>query len=141
MIFEFDFSSDSKGKHSPEYVAAIASPHWKNLIQIALHRSNASCEHCRRSPFDSMIPIHLSLHHLTYERLGKELESDVVLLCEACHENADKKREQETRRRQSARLYHARFHGWASKKYGDDYGDYYDESMHEEFQNFLERQD
>ena len=31
-------------------------------------------------------PYRLNLHHVAYDRLGDELDSDVVTLCEWCHE-------------------------------------------------------
>lgn len=36
------------------------------------------CELCGHSPSSQV-------HHLTYERLGKELDSDLVASCEGCH--------------------------------------------------------
>ena len=135
-------SSTVNAKHSHEYAAALASTHWKELIKIALARSNATCESCRRSPFDSMKPIHLSLHHLTYERLEKELETDVILLCEDCHKAADARRAQETAMQRSARLYHARVNGWATKVYGEDWHEHQDEnSVYERFDRWAEHQE
>jgi 5-methylcytosine-specific restriction endonuclease McrA len=40
---------------------------------------DSKCDHCgRRTHF-------LELHHRTYERLGRELITDLELLCEQCH--------------------------------------------------------
>jgi choline dehydrogenase-like flavoprotein len=36
----------------------------------------------------------LELHHKTYERLSRELLSDLELLCKSCHETADRERAQ-----------------------------------------------
>lgn len=132
-------SSAVDAVHSPEYAAALASPHWKKLIEIALVRSNATCEWCRNSPFDSMIPVHLSLHHLTYERLGKELETDVVLLCEPCHRRADRIREAKVRAARATRFYEARVNGWASKVYGENWYDGDSTSIYEEFDEWAQR--
>lgn len=78
----------------PGYNAALRSRHWRVTIQREVwHRAKGRCEArwCRKRR-------HLTKHHLTYERLGHELASDVMLLCPKHHARADA-----ARRRQEAR--------------------------------------
>jgi hypothetical protein len=63
----------------------------------------------------------LELHHKTYERLGRELISDLEVLCKGCHEQADKERALEGQRRSAAAQYHAALDTYATKKYGEDW--------------------
>ena len=64
----------AKAKH--QY---LQSPEWKALKQLKLIQSNHKCELCSSTT-------NLHLHHLTYERLGNELITDLVLLCSVCHQ-------------------------------------------------------
>ena len=56
--------------------------HWKRLRKIALVRCGGRCEGCGRELAGAG-----HLHHLTYERAGQELETDVEILCLLCHGN------------------------------------------------------
>jgi len=60
------------------YDEYINSEDWRLLKQDILKSANFRCQLC--SSGDK-----LRLHHNTYERLGHELRSDVVILCERCH--------------------------------------------------------
>ena len=60
----------------PEY---LRTGHWEIMRRRALLRAGGHCQRCwgeRRR---------LDVHHLTYERLGRERESDLVVLCATCH--------------------------------------------------------
>lgn len=61
--------------------AYLKSPEWKELKQYCLNRANHTCEvpGCNN-------PFSLDLHHLTYENLGAEDPSQLVILCRACHQ-------------------------------------------------------
>lgn len=61
------------------YQAYLKSDHWKSLRAAKLHSVNDRCEKCKRRS-------NLQVHHLTYERRGAELLSDLAVLCERCHE-------------------------------------------------------
>lgn len=52
--------------------------HWRALRGRLRKRR---CEYCGRGGM-------MSLHHLTYARLGAELDEDMVTLCNACHRAA-----------------------------------------------------
>lgn len=65
--------------HKHSYSEYLASPHWQALRVKMLERARYKCEACQDT--DSV----LHVHHLTYERLGCELEEDLIVLCEECH--------------------------------------------------------
>jgi hypothetical protein len=79
----------------------------------------------------------LTLHHRNYERLGREIESDVELLCATCHEKADSERKKRTENRRSNTRFYSGMTTYAEKKYGDS--DYWPEDIEEEFSDWLER--
>jgi hypothetical protein len=59
----------------------LQTDHWRALrtevICIAIHR----CQCCGTTDDD----VNLDVHHLTYERLGFEIPSDLEVLCRKCH--------------------------------------------------------
>lgn len=61
-----------------EYNKYIQSQAWKAKSGAAMARAAFKCQVCSW-------PHHLAAHHNTYDRLGKELDSDLVVLCEKCH--------------------------------------------------------
>ncbi len=65
------------------YKEYLTSPEWKNTRQTALQRSGFRCQLCNR-------PGELNVHHRTYERLGEERNSDLIVLCSACHKRHHK---------------------------------------------------
>ncbi len=62
----------------PDYHIYILSKKWEKKREKALVLADHQCEICTSS-------FHLSVHHLTYERLGREIPSDLQVLCEDCH--------------------------------------------------------
>jgi hypothetical protein len=65
-----------------DYRRALRSPYWRALRKRLLPKDNA-CSNCGQCQHV------LELHHKTYERLGQELDDDVVFLCPLCHTEAD----------------------------------------------------
>jgi hypothetical protein len=74
----------------------------------------------------------LEAHHLHYNTLGFEELRDLQALCSACHEIADRVRENQTR-------YSNAKYTYMEKKYGD--GDYWSQSSDEEFDRWLDRKE
>ena len=65
---------------SERYNAFLLSHPWKTLRQAVLARDGHSCVACASNQ-------HLHCHHLTYRRFGgAELLTDLVTLCEPCHD-------------------------------------------------------
>jgi 5-methylcytosine-specific restriction endonuclease McrA len=69
-----------------------ATKHWRQLREKLLTDKEVQCHLCgkrkwiyqtRKKVWKSTSSFHL--HHLTYERAGEELESDVRVLCPSCH--------------------------------------------------------
>jgi 5-methylcytosine-specific restriction endonuclease McrA len=61
------------------YDEFLQTKYWKKFAKERLHKAGCQCSKCGRND------ITLQVHHLTYERRGHELPSDVVVLCKACH--------------------------------------------------------
>jgi 5-methylcytosine-specific restriction endonuclease McrA len=61
-----------------EYGTYILSPEWKRKRQWALEFWGNRCSLCNS-------PENLQVHHRTYERLGDEAITDLIVLCDGCH--------------------------------------------------------
>ena len=61
------------------YKEYLQSPHWKRRREDKLRAAGRRCQVCNR---DSGT---LDIHHKTYQRLGQELDGDLIVLCRACH--------------------------------------------------------
>ena len=60
----------------------LNSKHWKKQFRRRwMKRYGAWCRGC-------FFNGRLDLHHYTYDRVGRELDSDVVTLCRQCHDVA-----------------------------------------------------
>jgi len=70
-----------RARFSKEYLDYIASAAWRTFRKGILKLRGAFCERCSSA-------LRLELHHLSYERLGRELPEDVVILCRDCHQKA-----------------------------------------------------
>jgi hypothetical protein len=64
-----------------KYDAYIHSQEWRDVKIDIISKRGSKCEACDKP----MKPNKLHLHHLTYDRLFDERESDLQLLCPACH--------------------------------------------------------
>lgn len=67
------------GRHGELYKQYLQTPHWRAFRANVLARARGYCAQCRESR-------QLEVHHLHYETLGDERESDVSALCHECHE-------------------------------------------------------
>lgn len=61
------------------YTEYLRTPEWRRARAAALVRAGYSCS------LDITHDTDLEVHHRTYERLGAELASDLVVLCRRCH--------------------------------------------------------
>lgn len=66
------------GHRRQEYVLYLRSAHWLLFRMSVLSTRGHQCEQCGNSE-------RIELHHKTYERIGRELPQDVIVLCRACH--------------------------------------------------------
>jgi hypothetical protein len=63
----------------PDYRSYIDSDAWKQRSREAKIAANFRCQVCNSQGV-------LDTHHRTYERLGRETTSDLIVLCRACHD-------------------------------------------------------
>jgi hypothetical protein len=61
------------------YEEYLQTPHWKRRREDRLRASGRRCQLCNRGS------VTLNVHHRTYERLGEELDGDLIVLCRTCH--------------------------------------------------------
>ena len=61
-----------------EYAEYLETKHWAKTRAAALKRADGKCQTCGGQR-------QLNVHHNTYDRLGKELPADLVVLCKSCH--------------------------------------------------------
>jgi hypothetical protein len=71
---------------SMDYHTYIASQEWASKSDAAKIRANNRCQLCSASG----LVVDLHTHHNTYERLGNERDTDLVVLCAECHERFHK---------------------------------------------------
>lgn len=78
--------------HSQEYIDYLKSSTWrKRCNQLKKQRGNR-CENCQAEG------VRLEVHHLNYDHLGHEQDDDLMILCEGCHEHADRERTRKSNR-------------------------------------------
>jgi 5-methylcytosine-specific restriction endonuclease McrA len=75
-----------RGDHS-EYELYLRSRPWRALRARLIVARGGACERCGR---DYLVV--LEVHHRSYRRIGRELDSDLQVLCASCHELADRQR-------------------------------------------------
>jgi 5-methylcytosine-specific restriction endonuclease McrA len=70
----------TRGKQwtSQQYQEYLQTEHWQTTRRRALILAGHKCQLCAGR-------IELEVHHNSYERLGGELDSDLVVLCRECH--------------------------------------------------------
>jgi RNase P subunit RPR2 len=62
------------------YEEYLQTEYWKKFAHNAREKADYSCQECGASNCV------LHVHHLTYERRGRERYEDVKVLCRSCHE-------------------------------------------------------
>jgi hypothetical protein len=60
------------------YADYLKTPHWQDVREAALKAADYRCQVCYS-------PDKIQVHHRTYDRRGRELPSDVTVLCDTCH--------------------------------------------------------
>lgn len=66
------------------YRKYLRSPQWQAKREAWFAKNGRWCRGCRRTHGP------LQLHHITYERLGREALSDLTALCPKCHNEVKK---------------------------------------------------
>ena len=65
-----------------KYQEYLKSGEWKHLRDKKIKQVNYTCDGCGEQYRA------LEVHHLTYERIGEELLTDLVAFCPICHKKA-----------------------------------------------------
>jgi hypothetical protein len=60
------------------YEQYLQTAHWRARRNTALKRAGYRCSRCS-------VGRQLQVHHLSYDRLGAELDADLEVLCRGCH--------------------------------------------------------
>jgi 5-methylcytosine-specific restriction endonuclease McrA len=89
------------------YDGYVRGNKWRNMRRDMFRLRGERCERCGYQH-------ELQLHHKTYERLGRELISDLEVLCKGCHEKADEERALQGRTRSEAARYNAALDTYAT---------------------------
>jgi 5-methylcytosine-specific restriction endonuclease McrA len=76
-----DWRKPKENKYELKYREYLNSAEWKAKATAAKIRAGWRCQICNRKGNEKT----LHAHHRTYERLGKELNSDITVLCNRCH--------------------------------------------------------
>ena len=66
------------------YTRYLTSPKWAAKRELYFNTYGKFCRACRTT----FGPI--QLHHMTYERLGRERLTDLVALCAKCHRDVER---------------------------------------------------
>lgn len=93
MTTENNIRQDAaKGKRKAwiDYYEYIKSPEWSARRDMKIQEAGHRCQICNAA--DSV----LQCHHRTYDNLGREHPSDLVVLCKACHYGFHRWKEEES---------------------------------------------
>lgn len=61
-----------------DYQEYLKTPHWWTVKEEKLKAIGRKCQVCRSEES-------LQVHHLNYDNLYHEKDSDLLVLCESCH--------------------------------------------------------
>ncbi len=117
-IFTLELREQSKNKtkkleRKKIYTEYINSRKWFSFRMKYIKKYGEICQICR-------IRNGQHLHHMTYRRLGNELDKDVLFLCIECHHDIHhgEKGDKTTKEKQLLINYE-----WVKKKYNSYHGD------------------
>jgi 5-methylcytosine-specific restriction endonuclease McrA len=65
--------------YKENYKQYLETSHWKDVREDKLKEAKYRCQLC------GSIDAELHVHHNTYERIGNEEMSDLIVLCKDCH--------------------------------------------------------
>jgi hypothetical protein len=67
------------------YKQYLKSERWKDLREVVLKRCNHQCGTCMNKRW-------LQVHHRTYDRVGHELLTDLIVICKRCHDKLHRRK-------------------------------------------------
>ena len=71
-------------KNKADYLRYLQSPSWLAKRHRLIRSNWAAVCYCCAVPHSPERP--LDLHHLTYERFGREIDTDLATVCRGCHD-------------------------------------------------------
>lgn len=88
-------------KKREKYLKYLQSNDWKTKRQHIAEIRKFTCEKCKK-----IIKVGFHIHHKTYKHLGRELDCELMFLCEDCHNKLHyKKNIQRKTKKSSKRRY------------------------------------
>lgn len=127
-LFPWEGEKPYPGPRPDAYEARVKRYDWLNDYGRRIRaRACGRCERCKKKSR------RLEVHHLTYERLGRERDEDLQALCPSCHKKADKERARMNRRDVSDG-----FDEWKRAVYDDEEPP---EDARERFEAFVRRKE
>jgi hypothetical protein len=76
---EREYQKEVMSLRAMDYNEYLRTEHWMHRREQKLRQAEYRCEMCHSSS------VQLDVHHLTYDRLGEELDKDLRVLCRGCH--------------------------------------------------------
>jgi hypothetical protein len=101
---------------SEKYQAYLCSREWGLKREAVIERSGGICERCKRNDGDAV-------HHKTYKRIYNEPLTDLIYLCEACHDFTHGRADDDPMQidnyddREVDQLYTDLLHWWSAKRW------------------------
>tara|TARA_Y100000310_G_C20367830_1_gene662080 strand:- start:128 stop:604 length:477 start_codon:yes stop_codon:yes gene_type:complete len=88
----------STGETVRSYKTYLKTDHWKQTRIDAIERAGGTCsvDGCNETTY-------LQAHHLTYQRIGAELPSDLLILCQNHHYEEHRKMAAKDKKRKAER--------------------------------------
>lgn len=118
------------------YRALLSSAAWRKRRRALIIAADFRCARCKRQTPDFSA---FEINHKTYERLGRELDADLEVVCKPCHPDADRERARNRARHAAACLEDARLDGFIRKlRESGEYVD--DEDAADRYERWIERQ-
>ena len=83
-VWHYLLKSLDEYNNSETYKKYLSSPAWNRKRDLVIERDKGICVRCRAEGKE--------VHHKTYDNIGKEPLSDLVMLCKGCHERVHQPR-------------------------------------------------
>lgn len=112
-----------------EYIQSLA---WYSKREAALARAERKCQKC------GAMGVPLEVHHLTYVRLYDEAPEDLMVVCVPCHDKEEQAKDVQRSVTRAQNYERAKFNGWASRRYGDDWEGRDPEQLEREYERYNE---
>jgi hypothetical protein len=79
-----ELNGDQPDTTSMDYYQYLSTPEWRAIRQRVINRAGKVCEGCGEREASIV-------HHMTYQRRGREFLLDLIAVCRECHDLIHKK--------------------------------------------------